>query len=94
MRPRRTWLCAALGLALTLAPLLLLGLNSHPIRSHGAADRVLSALVGPGMLISGPLFGIHNLGFFVLTPLLNFFFWSGLSYGLVELSARVVQRTH
>jgi hypothetical protein len=84
----------ALGLALTLAPLLLMGMSSQPIRSHGVADRVLSALVGPGMLVSGPLFGIHNLGFFVLTPLLNFLFWSGISYGVIEFYERVLRRAH
>jgi len=87
----RIWLCGAIGLFLTVVPGLLM--EASPAGSGGASgDRVLSLLVGPGVLVSRALFGVHNLGFFVLAPLLNLLFWSGVTYGAAEFYAHFLRR--
>jgi len=55
-------------------------LGPHMSGHEGSVDKMLSALVGPGVIVSRSLFGVHNVGFFVLAPLLNFAFWSAISY--------------
>ena len=89
MRKRRLWICLALGLFLTISPILLMELTPQPGRQQGAADKVLSVLVGPGVVVSRPLFGIHNLGFFILAPLLNFICWSAAAYAVCAFYARL-----
>jgi len=89
MRNHRLWICLALGLFLTVSPILLMELTPHPGRQQGAADKVLTVLVGPGVVVSRPLFGIHNLGFFILAPLLNFICWSAAAYVVCAFYARL-----
>lgn len=94
MTKGRVWLCAALGLILTVAPILLIELSSQPGNDQGAIEEALSVLTGPGVLVSRPLFGVHNLGFFVVAPLLNFVFWSAACYLGCELYARLRKSAH
>jgi hypothetical protein len=89
MKNRRLWICLALGLFLAASPILLMELTPQPGRQEGAADKVLSVVVGPGVVVSHPLFGIHNLGFFILAPLLNFIFWSAAAYVFCTFYARL-----
>lgn len=86
---KRLWICLALGLFLTVSPVLLIELTPQPGSQQGAADKVLSILVGPGVVVSRPLFGIHNLGFFILAPLLNFICWSAAAYAVCAFHARL-----
>jgi hypothetical protein len=91
VKRRRIWICVVLGLILTVSPILLIELTPQPGGRQGTADKVLSVLVGPGVMVSRPLFGVHNLGFFVLAPLLSFLFWSVTSYAVVAFYARLHQ---
>ena len=92
MTKGRLWMCAALGLALTVAPILLIELAGQ--KSQGVVDDALSVLTGPGILVSRPLFGVHNLGFFVVAPLLNFLFWSAACCVVCLLYARLRRSAH
>ena len=94
MTRRRVWMCAALGLTMTVAPILLIELTGQPGNDRGAVEDALSVLTGPGVLVSRPLFGVHNLGFFVVAPLLNFLFWSAACYICSELYARLRKGAH
>ncbi len=89
MSKRRMWISAILGLLLTGAPLLLIELTPQPGQSQRSMDKVLSVLTGPGVILSRPLLGVHNLGFFILTPLLNFGFWAAASYLATSMYARL-----
>jgi hypothetical protein len=81
-----TWLmCLGFGLLCTLLPILLIEVTPDVSIGQGGMNRVLGVFAGPGMLVSRPLFGIHNLGFFVLTPLVNCVFWCGAMYVVIAL---------
>lgn len=89
MSKRRIWVSAILGLILTVVPLLLIQLTPQPGASQRAVDKALSVLTGPGVTVSRPLFGVHNLGFFILAPLLNFVFWAAAAYVAASMYARL-----
>lgn len=89
MRKRRLLICLVVGIILTVCPILLIELTPQPGGQQRAADKVLSVLVGPGVAVSRPLFGVHNLGFFLLAPLLNFICWSGVAYALCTFYGRL-----
>ena len=89
MNKRRVWTCSVVGLMLTVLPILLMTLTPRPNGPQGAIEMVLSVLVGPGVEVSRPVFGVHNLGFFVFVTLLNFLFWSGITYAIAALSTRL-----
>lgn len=89
MSKRQIWLCAAAGLLLTALPVLLLELSSQPGGGDQLVEEALTLLTGPGVLISRRLFGIHNLGFFVVAPLLNFLFWSAACCAISSACVRL-----
>ena len=92
MNKRRAGACSGVGLMLTLLPILLMTPTPEPHRLQRVMEMVLSVLVGPGVAVSRPVFGIHNLGFFVFVPLLNFLFWSAITYAVGALSTRLRRR--
>jgi hypothetical protein len=92
MKPRVA-ICVSTGMILTVLPLLLLAAMPVGTTQNGVAERILSVLAGPGVLVSRPLFGVHNLGFFVVTPLVNFVFWSAVTYTVLRCYARMWRTT-
>ncbi len=84
-------LCIGFGLLCTVLPIPLIEMTPDGGVGQSGMNRVLSVLACPGMLVSRPLFGIHNLGFFVLTPLFNCVFWGAAMYLVVALFTRLKQ---
>jgi hypothetical protein len=71
---------AVLGVVLTILPVLLIEATPNANSGRGIVDGILSLLVGPGMAVSAQFFGIHSLGFAITIPVVNWSFWTGITY--------------